>query len=365
MIQDKDLQALVEYDATPKVLSVYLDTSLAAKSKDAARLMFRERSKHLAEAREDLQRVQRFLDHDYDWRARGLAIFAGGDALWLVVPLPVPVRTQAYYASKPQIRALTDIIDRFGSYGVALVDQERLKLYTVARGRIEPVLEMIGEEVRSYKQGGWSVRGGQRSAATTHGESNLAWRNLKQAAHEIQSFCSGKGPRHLVLGGSAEALGRIRDLLPNPLRERILGELVIDLDTPSDQILERSLDIAVQIDLAAEKQLVTQAVTAAAKGGAGVTGVVDTLSMLHQGRVHMLLVDEAFHREGCVCAHCGYVASSAPDACPLCAYKQFEATPDIGNVAIHKALAMGADVNIVRDNPELESAGGIAALLRY
>jgi len=48
MFQDKDLQSLVAYSGDNKVLSVYLDTSLARKSKDAARLMFRERSKHLS-----------------------------------------------------------------------------------------------------------------------------------------------------------------------------------------------------------------------------------------------------------------------------------------------------------------------------
>jgi len=365
MFQDKDLQSLVAYSGDNKVLSVYLDTSLARKSKDAARLMFRERSKHLSEAQDDLARVQRYLDLDYDWSTRGLAIFSAGEALWTVVPLPVAVRTQAYYAIKPQIRVLTDIVDRFGSYGVALVDQERLKLFSVAMGRIEPVLEKVGEEVRSYKQGGWSVRGGQRSAATTHGDTNPADRNLKEAAQEIQAFCSGTGPKNLVLGGSAEALGRVRELLPNRIREHLLGEFSVDLDEPSDQVLQRSLDIAVQLDLAAEKELVSQAVTAANKGGQGVTGVVDTLSMLYQGRVRLLLVDGAFRREGHICAHCGYIASHAPTACPLCSYETFDATGDVGNAAIHKALATGADVNIVRDNVELEKAGGIAALLRY
>ena len=365
MIQDKDLRSLVEFSGTTKVLSVYLDTDLASKSKDAAKLMFRERVKELHQEGKDVQAVQRFLDFEYDWQSRGLAIFSAGQALWKVLPLPIAVRTQAVYADKPYVRILTDVLDQFGSYSVALVDQECLKLYAVARGRIGLELETVGTEVRSYKQGGWSVRGGQRSAITTHSGDNPALGNLKRAVEVVQAYCNETGCQQLVLGGSAEAVGQIKGLLPKALRDHVMGEFGADMEATPKEILNRSLDIAVQLDLAAEKKMVAQAVTAVAKGGAGVMGLADTLQMIHQGRVRMLLIEENYRASGHVCQHCGYVSTESIEQCPLCSYREFVETADVVNLAIYKAFGTGADVNIVRDNEQLNRAGGIAALLRY
>jgi peptide subunit release factor 1 (eRF1) len=219
--------------------------------------------------------------------------------------------------------------------------------------------------VRSYKQGGWSVRGGQRSAVTTHSGTNPAWHNLKHAVEVIQTYCSETGCRRLALGGSADTLGQLYDMLPKGLREEVIGEFAADMEEPPAEILRRSLEVAMRADLKAEKSLVTQVLTAAAKGGAGVTGLTDTLSMVHQGRVRTLLVDEDFGAPGNVCGHCGYVSAEPLDRCPFCSYQEFAASTDVVNLAIHKALQAGADVNVVRDNEELLRAGGIAALLRY
>ncbi len=108
-----------------------------------------------------------------------------------------------------------------------------------------------------------------------------------------------------------------------------------------------------------------QAITAAAKGSNGVVGLADTLYVLHQGRVRLLLVEENYHAPGFICANCGYVAGQQAAACPFCQSDQVTETPDVVNFAIHKAIETGADVNIVRQSEALSQAGGIAAILRY
>ena len=366
MIEDKDLRSLVEFSGG-KVLSVYLDTDLADKSKDAVNLMFRDRVRRLEGVPpRETEAMQTFLNFEYDWQSRGLALFSSGEALWKVVPLPIPVRSQAFFAGRPYVRVLTDVLDRFARYDVALIDRESIKLFSVEWGKIRSETEAFGEQVRRYKEGGWSSTGHQRSSAgSQRAGDNLALRNLKQAVEVIRTFYQQTKSKRLMLGGSPEVLSQIKDMLPRHLRDRVIGQFVVDVEASPNEVLSRSLDIAAQVDLKEEQDLVAEAITSAAKGKMGVTGLADTLYALHQGQVRLLLVEESYRASGYICANCGYVASEHNEECPFCKHNRVNETPDVVNLAIHKAVETGAGVNIVRQNEKLSQVGGIAGILRY
>ncbi len=360
MIADKDLQSLLEYSGTSKVLSLYLDTDLAHRSKDAVKLMLRECLRNLEDkpSAHDTRAVERFLDFEYDWQARGVAIFSAGEELWKTIPLPVAVIAQAYLADKPYVLVLTDVMDRLGKYAVALVDREGIRLFDMDWGRIQSEEEDLGAEVKHQKQGGWAAARYQRH------ESNVALHNLKQAVELIQEFCQRTGCTRLMLAGGTEVLAQFKELLPKALRNQIIGEFSADMEATPNEILMHSMDILAQADLAEEQQLVRDVITAAAKGGPGVIGLADTLNILHQGRARQLLVEENYHTSGYVCSNCGHIATAA-GKCSFCGHEEMGEMVDVVNQAIHKALQTGANVNIVRANDDLRKAGSIAALLRY
>ena len=359
-MNDKELQSLVEFSGKLPVLSVYLDTNLAGKSKDAVRLMFRELTRKLdAHATTDVESVQRFLDYEYDWQSRGVAVFASGRDLWQVVPLPVAPSSQAWYLPRPYVRVLTDIMDRFAEYSIAVVDQEGVRLYSVSWGKIRPETEAFGAQLKHHRAEGRFGAGRQRH------EDMVALRNLRQAGEEIYDYCQATGCKRLMLGGNPGVLASFREQAPKALLERLIGEFPVDIDASSAEVLYRSLDIVAQADRAREERLVEAAITAAAKGGAGTMGASDTLYALHQGRVRTLLVEESFHVPGFVCAQCGFLSPARHDACPVCKGAEVTESPDVVNLAIRKAAEMGAEVEVVRQNQELLTAGGVAALLRY
>lgn len=359
MFDKNELQTLVDYRGN-RVLSVYLDTDLAHRTKEAVKLLFRDTTKALeAEAPDEVARAKRYLDYEFDWHSRGLAIFCGGDDLWQTIPLPAPVSVQAFLTDRPYVRVLTDILDRYGEYGVALLDRETVRLFSVAGARIQSETELIGEELKRHKQGGWAAARYQRHA------DNLALHNLKQAVEVTQTFVETTHCERLLLAGSGEVLAQFKELMPKALRDRTIGEFSADMEAPAHEVLEKSSRVVAQADWDEEQILVAEAITAAAKGGAGVTGLADTLYALYQGRVHDLLVEESYRASGFVCRHCGHIAAEAPQTCPLCGYDDIVETPDAVNRAIHKALETGAHINIVRENEKLIAAGGIAAKLRY
>ncbi|MGI6380326.1 MAG: Vms1/Ankzf1 family peptidyl-tRNA hydrolase [Anaerolineae bacterium] len=361
MIAKSELAGLVGYEGDLPVLSVYLDTDLSDKSKDGVKLMLRQRLKGMDREPQagDVERVFRFLDYEYDWQPRGVAIFAAGDALWRTIPLPISVPARAYCSTKPVVRTLMDVVDRFGRYAVALVDREALRLFAVEGGKITPLSEVVGEELKHHRQGGWAAARYQRH------EDHLALHNLKQAIEVVDHYMEDHDLVRWVLGGSEEVLAQVKGLLPSRLRRGLIGEFPVNMAARPAEVLQRSLDIAMEADTREEQQLVQEAITAANKGGAGVIGLADSLYALQEGRVQSLLVDEALSASGTMCAHCEYIAPHLGGACPFCGGTEFHEVADAVNRAIHKAIDGGADVNIVRENEALREAGGIAALLRY
>ena len=360
MIEEHDLQALVDYDGDGQVLSAYSDTNLAHQQKESVILHLKEQVKPFEEvAATEIEAVNRFLNFEYDWQSRGVAVFASGDTYWQTLSLRERSVTQAHYGKRPTVRPLVDVLDRLGQYAVAVMDRQNVRLFSVAWGRITGESESVGEEIKRHKQGGWAAARYQRR------EDNLAMHNLKGAVEAIQAFCEKNDCQRLVLGGSQDVLAQVKEMLPHSLRERVTGEFNIDVQATPAEILDRSLDVATQSDWEEEQRLVSDVITAAASGGAGVIGLADTLSMLHQGRVRLLLIDEALHTPGWVCPQCGYVSTEQGGSCPLCQYDAIEETSDVVDVAIYKALQTNTEINVIRQNPEFTAAGGIGALLRY
>ena len=77
MFTEHDLQELISYRSKHPILSVYLNTEPSAGSADAYKLRLRQMLKEYDEiAAEDMESIERFVEHEYDWSGRGLAIFS-------------------------------------------------------------------------------------------------------------------------------------------------------------------------------------------------------------------------------------------------------------------------------------------------
>ncbi|MHB1356626.1 MAG: baeRF10 domain-containing protein [Anaerolineae bacterium] len=361
MIGDKDVLELVNYAGPEPMLSVYLDTDLSDKPKDAVRLAFRQSLKSLDQSlsESDVEAVNHFLDYEYAWHSRGVAIFAAAGRVWKTLTLPVAVPSQAYWAVHPFIRPLVDFHDRYGNYNVALIDRESVRLFSVSGRKISSETEAFGEELKHHKQGGWAAARYQRH------EDNIAHQNLKQAVELVESFCQKTGYQHLLLAGKEEILRMVEDMLPGALRKMLIAEFVADMRIAPIDILTTTLEILARSDQAQETGLVTDTITAAFKGGTGVRGLSDALYTLREGRMRQLLVSHDFKASGYICTHCGYIASDQFPVCPFCGERDIQVVPDAINEALVRALQNGVEVKIIRGNKELDEAGGIAATLRY
>lgn len=373
LVRDDDITRLRELrSATWPIWSLYLDLSPERRQQAPPRLRFKtlariatERSDVIqrpAAARdalaEDQARIDSFLAGTPELEGRGLAIFCSSElGLWRVFRLPVAVPDRLEIADRPYLRPLLTLIDEFERYLVVLIDAGTARLAEVFMGAIEDVTALS-----TYVQpatGDWVER-------TTHRHDEQLRRHARSVVARIETRWLEQPYDWLLIGGTEEALGALRQELPKTLRERLAGELPLSPQVDLSRVLERVLEIEREREQRIEAERVETLITSALKGGPAVLGIDDTLQAVMEERVHILLVEDGFTQPGWICAYCRSLGVRAVSACPVCG-AGVSAVEDIVDVALERTLEQRGAIEILRGpaRSELAKHGHIGALLRY
>jgi len=361
MIGEAELQELAGYESKESpVLSLYLDTDLTQQPKEKCKLVLRDLLKQVADAAsdKDVSRIGTFFDLEYDWQAKGVALFSSVDqGLWRAYPLAVPIDNEIHAGAKFYAKCLVQLLDVYSRYCVVLVDRAKARFFLVHLGQIIDKSEWVGEDVKWHKQGGWSAARYQRHV------DKQAEQNLKMAAKTMTRFCKKSACRRIILGGAEDTLVQYREMLPKALQRLVIGTLSVDVTAPAVEVIERSTDLIRAEEQRGTRQLVEDMITATAKGGGAVTGLADTFYAAHEGRIHTLVVEKGLEAEGYLCDGCGYV-SAEPTKCPFCGGKPHLVHHAVNRV-VHRVVDAGGTMKTVEDNEALVKAGRIGAILRY
>ena len=150
------LRRLAEFEPTDlPVLSVYLDMRPQASGESPGRrislTILRDRlskiegtlgprGEALDSFRSDVERIQEFLDHEFDRSSQGLAIFACSAAgLWETVESGTPFEDEVGADAVPQLFQLARLLDEQQTVVVAVVDSNTARLFLSRVGRLEDV----------------------------------------------------------------------------------------------------------------------------------------------------------------------------------------------------------------------------------
>ena len=365
MFSEKDLKSLLDYSSDGRVLSVYLNTDPTVVQTEAAKIQLRNLLKTV-DLPEDVQVVEQFINFEYDWTGKGLAVFSNHSAdFFHTYQFGVSVPDKVFIADRPAVRPLVRLTDTFMGWGVVLVDKQGARLFSFDFGELKEMEEITGDEVKQTKRGGGNAMHGRMGGSDPSGKvENIIERNIKDVIEYATEFFKRYHIRRIMIGGTDDNIARFKDELPKAWQSLVVSEFSMSMTAGHQEVLEQATRVALAAQERISQALVNQAITLAAKGSNGVTGLIDTLNAIHEGRVKTLLVLQDFEESGFRCSGCGYLTVQELETCPFCK-ASFDRIDNAVELAIQETLIKNAEAKVLEENEALATAGHIAAILRY
>jgi peptide subunit release factor 1 (eRF1) len=363
VLQQIDLRDLAAMSGPERAfVSLYASGPDALQSlrdrEDRIRRLLASEPAELEHFEENVRMIHETLDeHPLDG---GIALFSCWALEFLVgYPLKVAAPDLLWVGSSPYIRPLAELQDEHETFALVLMDNRECSLHLVTASEPRQVERVKGDVKNHVKKGGWSQKRYQRR------RQNELLHYAKEVAESLDRLVSEAGVERVVLLGSQEALGELEAAHSPPLAAKVVGrDTAVELGAELEGLLETARALADEQERAEEKRLWERIRDEYLKGGLAALGERDVLAAAREGRVEALLLARDARLRGMRCRDCELLAAAKPQQCPGCrSTSVFEV--DLVNELVALAATTSAETEFADPTPELEEAGGVAALLRY
>jgi len=323
------------------VLSVYLDTGPGRTDGPAYLFAFRDGCKALRHTTPSAEQAaldtaiahaERYLTTRFTPGKPGLALFAtSGSTSLRAIDLPAASGDGVRWDVQPHLAPLYALLGEYERVAAILIDKERARLFIVYLGAIEEQRELRDWVPGKQATGGWFALA-QTHYARRHEEYVL--HHVRHAIATLLTMLRAHPFDRLLVGGPAEAVPLLKQQLPRSLRSRLAGTLNIEIFASASEVLHAVLQKAVALEQQAELRDVQELLDAATAPFV-VVGLDETLAMLSEGRVHRLVLADAFVRLGRECIACNRLLAEG-ERCPVCG-TLLVAVSDLGERLITRA----------------------------
>jgi peptide subunit release factor 1 (eRF1) len=309
---------------------------------------------------QDFEAMLRFVHHFDRHGARAVAVFSSsGAGLWRFHALAQPVRDRLIVDTRAHVRPLSRLLGQFRRSIVVRLARDHAVLDMVAVGEMRRLAELRGDVPHEVKAGGFA--GSEERRLERHAEDR--WRHFAKSVAERTAGLLREDPRLLlVVSGTAEAVAGLDACLPAAEAGRLIARLALGPESPAAEVLARVSAEVRRHELEHGSHIARVAIREAGAGGAAI-GLEPVLGAFARGQVSTLAVSPGLVRPGLACSTCHGLATAGPD-CPQCGNGLLP-IPDLVEELVDRALAQSVTVVEVEGEPQFETAGGIAALLRY
>jgi len=376
MITREDVRELAEFQGsgTDCAISFYFQPARpsnkshreqAILAKDLVRQALREAEKsgRNACARADLQRI---LDLTADWQgnsARARAVFAcGGQNIWHEFELPPQLaKTQLFVNRRFHLNELAVVLGRQPRLRVAILDRHRARLFDLHLDEITEHESLFHTLSRRRGDGflGYDAGHAERSV------NDEVLHHFKNVAEVLKQGLE-KGAFDQVIIGCPDIHWHDFETHLHPyVRQRLLGRFAADVGKVSEEQVREQGERMLKESLTQHRhELVRDALGQARSNGRGVTGLRRVLRSLEMGEVQTLLLAENYTAHAVECPSCGHLDAHMVRYCPVCG-RGTQKLEDVCEALVPAAIRRDVELVYVKDEPEFENVGGIAALLRF
>jgi len=361
MLTRDELAELYRNLQAEKVLSVYLD----GMGKDPAhRRVWRRRLDHEMEREAHRVSQERPEEEASFGKARehilgelggyeaflpgkGWVAFATEDGIRYAESLPAQVPNLVRWESGPRVAPYIRGLKQLRPMVTALLDSQRARVFLYKEGKAEEVADLradtfLGDLMETAVPPRASNYSGTRGEAVSDAAQRYlavgTTRMMKRVKDLAVELTNPEG--FFLMGGTAEALGVLKPMIPRSMERRVLERSNLHLDMTLPEVEEATAEGASALSKRRQEALLDQVREQAHANGKGCLGGEATMKALEERRVDTLLLSRAF----------------------------VETNPDYADQAVTSAFEQDADVRVFGGLPSEKldaEAGGIAARLRY
>jgi peptide chain release factor subunit 1 len=309
--------------------------------------------------KEDVDRIKQFFADGFDRSGmRAFALYASApDSLWLTLPLPGAVNDDVRLGRDLYLAPLLPLLGGGEGALVAVVSRERGEVYRMCGGRLEELVNEFEEAPSRHDQGGWSQARYQRHI------DEIVGRHLRNVCEQIDRRVRREPATELVIVAADELRPEIETALSPESRHAIVGWTTVEAHAGSHELLEAARPVLEHARAEHERRALERWREEAARDGRATAGWEQTIEAASDGRVELLLVQDAANHDAYRCPACGR-GSTSDGACPLDGTR-LERTHDGLDLAAHQTLEHGGSIWVAQASNDLVPVGGIGALLRY
>jgi peptide chain release factor subunit 1 len=311
----------------------------------------------------DLDRIERVATDERVAGSHSLAIIASyGAGIWKQYHLPDVSETSLVISDSPRLRPLLQNLDQMYRYCVLLVNKEKGRIFMVSAGEITDYSEIFDQIPPKHDQGGWSQSRFQR-----HHDDHVM-HHVKRAADIAFDIFQREGFDRLIIGGTEEAVQMLPESLHSYLKERLVGQISLDVDATADVVLAETSSLNRSLKDDSERQLVTALKDTLGAGGPAAAGIEPVLRTLERGQVMNLIVANGVTSTGVRCDDSGVLTVEPEKTCREYGAKGGQPISDIIEQMIIQAVKQDAKIEFVHGEDmrkELEQLGNVGALLRF
>jgi len=242
------------------------------------------------------------------------------------------------------------------------VDRHRARIFDLRLGELaerEGLFQFLSRKGRSDGFAGYDGGHAQRRV------DDEARQHFKAVADALKQSLEKGVFEKWILGCQEAHRAQLEPQLHPYVSQALIGRFSADLAhiTP-DLIRARAQQIVESWQSDRRRELVSQVVNKAHSNGRGATGLRRVLRSLEMGEVQTLLLGENLQAHAVECGGCGHLDAHLVATCPVCGRATHEVV-DVAEAILPRVIRRDIETFYVKDDPEFDKVGNIAALLRF
>jgi peptide subunit release factor 1 (eRF1) len=315
-------------------------------------------------ARADIDRIVRLSSNLRSNGTHAKAVFAcAAQNVWREYDLPPTLgSTQLFVDRYFHLKPLAHLLGASPLLAIVLLDRHRARIFDLRLGELTEREDLFHPLPRRGRSDGFGGYEGGHAQRRVEDEVRHHFKNIAENLKELME----KGVfEKWILACQDAHLSVFEPQLHPYVRQALIGRFHADLaHVTRDELRNHAQQIVDKWQNERRRDLMTQVLSQARSNGRGVSGLRRVLRSLELGEVQTLLIGENLQAHAVECTGCGHIDAHLVGYCPVCGRATQEIV-DVGEAILPWVVRRDIETFYVKNDPEFDKVGNIAALLRY